>query len=150
MRFQVPQFTDVEDKVIGPFTLRQFFMYVGAAMVLIPVYIFSDLSLFITIALPVAGIAAAFAHLKVNGKSLFTVITNALGFFTSSQIYLWRRTAKLRPIQIVDPEWQELVAAQTYEDTSPLSTAVQILETAGNVVRSEDIPDDLAPEIPAS
>jgi hypothetical protein len=30
MRFQVPQFTDVEDKIVGPLTLKQFVYLAGA------------------------------------------------------------------------------------------------------------------------
>ncbi|MEX0649557.1 MAG: PrgI family protein [Candidatus Andersenbacteria bacterium] len=147
MRFQVPQFVYVEDKVIGPFTLKQFFMYIGAAMVLVPVYIFSDLSLFITVAIPVAGTAAAFAHFKINNKSLFTVITNALGYYTSSPVYVWQRTNKLQPLKITDPAWDEIAtASQLGEKASPLAAQLRALETSGNVVNSDDVADALDPE----
>ncbi|GAH87221.1 unnamed protein product, partial [marine sediment metagenome] len=33
MQFQVPQYIDIEDKVIGPFTIKQFLYIVVAAVV---------------------------------------------------------------------------------------------------------------------
>ncbi len=145
MRFQVPQFIDIEDKIVGPFTLKQFLMYVVACMLLVPVYIYTDLSLFITIALPVLGIAAAFAHVKIYGKSLSQVMFAGITYLSRGQLYIWRRQ-KNQPFKIVDPEWN----TGGSEDTNPaltrpassLNAIAQSLETTGNV-STEDIPDPL-------
>lgn len=145
MRFQVPQFVDIEDKIIGPFTLKQFLMYVVAVMVLIPVYVFSDLSLFLTIALPVVGIAAAFAHVKVNGRSLSTVLFNAFSFYSQGQLYVWQRTTTPKPLRIQDLQWEELAIGRQIakEELTSLTKMAQIIETSGNTVQSEDIADPL-------
>lgn len=146
MRYQVPQFVDIEDKIIGPFTLKQFLMYVGATMVLVPVYLSSDLSLFITIALPVYGIAVAFAHVKIANRSLFTTVYNAFNFVSGGQKWIWRRTAKPRKLIIKDPEWQE---ARVNEDIrgnmTPLAYKTQSLETEGTLVKAEEVEDILDP-----
>lgn len=145
MRFQVPQFVDIEDKVIGPFTLKQFLMYVVAAMLLVPVYIYSDLSLFITIALPVLGVAAVFAHLKIYGRSFSQVTFSAISYATKGQLYVWRRQ-KGAALKIVDEEWngaarqKERVAAD--RSSSTLNNIAQSLETTGNVSK-EDAEDPL-------
>src|SRR5690349_14717186 len=102
MRYQVPQFVDIEDKIIGPFTLKQFLMYVVAVMLLIPIYLASDLSLFITIALPVLGIAAAFAHVRIGSKSLFETIVNFTNHTLNGQFYIWRRTPHAKQLSIHD------------------------------------------------
>lgn len=148
MRFQVPQFVDIEDKIIGPFTLKQFLMYAFATMLLVPVYLFSDLSLFITIAIPIVGIAAAFAHLKVNGKSLFQVLANAASFYTGSPLYVWRRTNKINLLTIRDSQWEEFLEASKFaeQDLITLSRTAQRLETSGNVVQSDDVVDEIASE----
>jgi hypothetical protein len=143
MRFQVPQFVDIEDKVIGPFTLKQFLMYVVAGMLLVPVYIYSDLSLFITLALPVLGIAAVFAHLKIYGKSFSQVTFSAVTYVTKGQLYVWRRQ-KVKPFTIVDDEWNALAKEHSDANQSPssLSNIAQSLETTGNVSK-EDAEDPL-------
>lgn len=145
MRFQVPQFIDIEDKIIGPFTLKQFLMYVFACMLLVPVYIYTDLSLFITIALPVLGIAAAFAHVKVYGRPLGQVVFAGIVYTSKGQLYIWRRQ-KNQPFKIIDPEWN----TNSGDDTNPaltrpdssLNAIAQSLETTGNI-SEEDIEDPL-------
>lgn len=146
MRFQVPQFVDIEDKIIGPFTLKQFLLYVVAAMLLVPVYIYSDLSLFITIGLPVLGVAAVFAHLKIYGRSFSQVTFSALSYASKGQLYVWRRN-KDKPLKIVDEDW-ELLRAQAPnlsvrkhtnqpQDASSLNSIAQSLETTGNVSKQD-------------
>lgn len=145
MRYQVPQFIDVEDKIIGPFTLKQFLIYLGAVLSLIPVYLLTDLSLFITIAVPVLGAAVMFAHLKINGKSLFTTLLNAAGFYSAGQLYIWRRAAGGKPLKIIDAEWQESVqvAEPIPAHVTSLTHMAQALETQGNVVKAENVEDVL-------
>lgn len=137
MRFQVPQFVDIEDKIIGPFTLRQFLTYVVAAMLLVPVYIYSDLSLFITISLPVLGVAAVFAHLKIYGRTFSQVTFSAFSYLSKGQLYVWRRK-KDKPLKIVDEEWDGARASAAADrESSSLSSIAQSLETTGNVSKQD-------------
>ncbi len=146
MRYQVPQFVDIEDKIIGPFTLRQFLMYVAAVMVLVPVYLNSDLSLFITVALPVLAIAAAFAHVKIAHKSLGATIANAVSFATGGQLFLWRRTGKTKPLVIRDQNWSEENAAVMEAQSTSLLKLAQTIETKGSVVKAEEVVDEFTAE----
>ena len=142
MRFQVPQFTDIEDKIIGPFTLKQFIMYIVAVMLLVPVYIYSDLSLFITIALPTIGVAAVFAHVKIYGKSFGSVIIAAVSYASKGQLYIWRRQ-KVSAFKIVDDEWDAVrTTAAAERSSSSLDAIAQSLDTKGNI-STEDIEDPL-------
>ncbi|MDP3997213.1 MAG: PrgI family protein [bacterium] len=144
MRFQVPQFVDIEDKIIGPFTLKQFLIYLFSVMALVPVFLTTDLSLFLTVAIPVIGVAALFAHFKLNGKSLFVVLMSAVRFFLNGQLYLWRRTADDKPLVLRGEEYggKEGVGAET---ATSLSERARALETAGNVSK-EDASDPLGEE----
>lgn len=137
LRYQVPQFIDLEDKIVGPLTLKQFLLYFSTVLLLIPVYLYSDLSLFITIALPVLGVAAAFAHFKPGGKSLFSVVMNFFGFVTGGQIWTWRRTAHPKPLLVRGIELE----------APGLQHKVQTIETAGNISQT-DLEDPLITENP--
>ena len=136
MRYQVPQFVDIEDKIVGPLTLKQFLTYLMAVLLLIPVFLFSDLSLFITIALPALGVAAAVAHLKINGKSVLATGGYLVGYLTRGQLYIWRRSAADKPLAIDDSE----VSAQS--DASSLREQEQQLLTGGSII-DEDLTDPL-------
>ena len=140
MRYQVPQFVDIEDQIIGPLTLKQFLIYVVGVMVLIPVYLFSDLSLFLVIAIPVAGVAAAFAHWKINGRSLAATIASGIQFYTGGQLYIWRRTTTLQLLKLQDRQWEELmIARQTSRDErSSLAMLARGLETEGNISKTDE------------
>jgi hypothetical protein len=100
MRFQVPQFVDIQDKIIGPLTLRQFLYYVVAVMFLTPVYMFSDLGLLITIAIPVLGVAALFAHGKFYGQSFGAILMSGLSYLMGDKMFLWRRTSSSKFMKI--------------------------------------------------
>lgn len=140
MRYQVPQFVDIEDQIIGPFTLKQFLMYVAAVLVLIPVYLFSDLALFLLIAIPTLGIAALFAHWKINGRSLASTIGSGFQFYTAGQLYIWRRTEKPKILKIDDPHWEELTAGREIAtlDRSDIAALAQGIETHGNVSKADE------------
>lgn len=143
MRFQVPQFVDIEDKIIGPLTLKQFLMYFAAVLSLIPAYLLFDLSLFITIALPIIGTAAAFAHFRPNGKSLAAMLGNVLKFASSGRLYLWRRDRAVKTLRIYGEDWRSVLANGEIEQPASLATMAQTLETTGNVVKMEEPVEDV-------
>jgi hypothetical protein len=91
MQFKVPQFIDVEDKVVGPLTFKQFAYLAGGAGL---VYL-SFHWLPILIALPLAGVfgalAAALAFIKYNEKPFIHVLESFIRFYTKSRLYLWHK-----------------------------------------------------------
>jgi len=136
MRYQVPQFVDIEDKIIGPLTLKQFLIYVGAVMLLVPVYLASDMSLFITIAVPVLGVGALFAHFKLHGRSLFAIIAHASAFMLRGQVFIWRREHTNETLPIHGEGVEEYREPQTIGGLS-LRDRARALETVGNVVNAD-------------
>jgi hypothetical protein len=138
MRFQVPQFVDIEDRIIGPLTLKQFLIYLFAVMVCIPIYLIADLSLFLTLSLPILAVAAMFAHFKLYGKTLEQVIMNCVRFYTQGQVFIWRRTGTEKLITIRDPIWFEEVATSLpVRPTTSLNAMSQSLETQGKIVTQD-------------
>ncbi len=90
-QFQVPQFITVEDKVIGPFTIKQF-LYVGSGTLLIVLaYIFLRPFLFWPVALGIGSLAAGLAFLKVNGRPLPVIFMNAFFYLIRPRLYVWKQ-----------------------------------------------------------
>lgn len=91
MEYQVPQFIDVEDKIFGPLTIKQF-IYVAGGGGLIAIFVLT-LPLFfaIILAIPVGGLAAALAFFKMNGKPFIEVLESGLTYFVGSRLYLWKK-----------------------------------------------------------
>jgi hypothetical protein len=91
MEYQVPQFIEVEDKIIGPLTLKQFLYVAGAAGLCVISFAYLNLIFAILISLPVAGFAAALAFYKVNGKPFIEVIEAGFNYYVGAKLFLWKR-----------------------------------------------------------
>ena len=91
MEYQVPQFIEVEDKIFGPFTLKQFIYLAGGAGIV--ALLFFTLPFFIAaiLAIPVAGFAGALAFYRMNGKPFIEVVEAAFNYTIGKRLYLWRR-----------------------------------------------------------
>ncbi len=93
MQFQVPQFLDVEDKIIGPLTIKQFLYVAGGVGA---GYLSWRLIPFIGLMLGAAmiGFGAALAFYKFNSKPFIYTIEAGVRYFRSVRLYVWRRREK--------------------------------------------------------
>ena len=91
MQHQVPQFIDVEDKIFGPLTFKQFAYLAGGGGV--SVVCFTLLPWFIAsfIALPFVGLGLALAFYKVNDKPFIEVLEHAITYAFNGKLYLWKQ-----------------------------------------------------------
>jgi len=94
-QFVVPQFIDVEVKVLGPINVRQFIIMLAAVLIDALIYSFVDLGLFILISVFILGIAAIFAFAKVNGRPIHYFLLNFLQTSVSTKIRVWYKDAKM-------------------------------------------------------
>jgi hypothetical protein len=92
MRFQVPQFIEVEDKIFGPLTLKQFIYLAGGGGLSFVVYVFLDSILLSAIPIAVImGISLAFAFYKINNKPFVTVVESAFHYYFGNKLYIWKK-----------------------------------------------------------
>jgi len=94
MRFQVPQFIEVEDKIFGPLTFKQFIYVAGGGGVCLVLFTFLPKFLAILISLPVAGLALALAFYKVNEKPFINMVEAFLTYTITNKLYIWRKEDK--------------------------------------------------------
>ncbi len=139
MRFQVPQFVDIEDRIIGPLTIKQFAFYMMAAMIIGILYVAVSLGLLIVLALPIVGVAVLFAHARFYGQPFARVLYNGMNYALGSKLYLWRRTDRPDKIRISGAEFGD---GSTDYGTSSIDFMSQTLNTEGNVVEA-DLADPL-------
>jgi hypothetical protein len=90
-QYQVPQFIDVEDKIIGPLTLKQFLYLVGGGAIIIIARALFVPILFYAITLVVGAISVGLAFFKVNGVPLPTIISSAFFYFSKPHLYIWKQ-----------------------------------------------------------
>jgi len=75
-QFVVPQFIDVEDKIFGPITTRQFLILLVAGILVFFAYRFGDLAMFIFTLVLAGSLALIFAFVKINGQSFHYFLLN--------------------------------------------------------------------------
>jgi len=92
MQFSVPQFTEVEDKIIGPLTLKQFLILLAGGGVIVLVYkLIGNFIVFLIASLPIAGAAMFAAFGQIQGKSMGDLIVSALGFFSEPTSFIFHK-----------------------------------------------------------
>jgi hypothetical protein len=95
MRFQVPQFTDIEDKIIGPLTLKQFIYLAGSAGVCVVLYTFLPLFIAIILMAPIAGLGLALAFLKIHNRPFIKIMEASFKYIIGDRLYIWRHRPKI-------------------------------------------------------
>ena len=156
MQFQVPQFIEVEDKIFGPLTFKQFIYILGGLGGAYIIYRMLPLALAGPLILIVGGFAAALAFFQFNGRPFIFGFESAFYYFLRTKLYLWnneRKQAnapavktvsakssevyvpKLSDSKLHDLAWsldiQERIAAGTAQDTERGLTSRNIgLQTA--------------------
>lgn len=111
MKYQVPQFIEVEDKIFGPLTLKQF-LYVagGAALGFIIWSAIPFKTVAVVLALPVVIFFLAMAFYKVNGRPFVATVESAVKYFFAAKLYIWHKTEK-KPTAQTTQASQEAAAA---------------------------------------
>lgn len=99
MQFQVPQFIDVEDKIFGPFTFKQFIYLFGGAGGAFLAYAWIPTPLNLPIMALVAGVAAALTFYKVNNRPFAFIMEAAFRYLIGAKLYIWEK-GKQKPIGV--------------------------------------------------
>lgn len=90
--FLVPQFIDVEPKIIGPITVRQFLiMLVGFLFIFIEFKLF-DFLVFAFSGTITFAIFGTFAFAKINGRPFHYFMLNVVETFKRPRLYMWDKT----------------------------------------------------------
>jgi len=92
MEYQVPQFIEIEDKIIGPLTLKQFIYLAGSAGICVVFFSYLPLIFALLLSLPVAAFGVALAFYKVNGKSFIEILEAGFSYYTGKKLMLWKYT----------------------------------------------------------
>jgi len=109
MRFQVPQFIDVEDKIFGPFTLKQAIYLAGGAMVAVGAITFFGLFFGLLLSAPIVVLALALAFYKINNRPFIHTLESAFKYFTANKLYIWKKSEMLEIKGVEDKKYSSLV-----------------------------------------
>ena len=91
MQYQVPQFIEVEDKIFGPLTLKQFIYLAGGGGVCLIFFTILPLYIGIPLMIPVVALSLGLAFFQVNGRPLIHAAEHASKYLFGYKLYLWQQ-----------------------------------------------------------
>lgn len=134
MRFEVPQFINVEDKLFGPFTFKQSLYLVGGGGLIFIIY--KLLPTFVTFVLgaPIAAFSLALVFYKPNGRPFMKMVEAFIVYVFTQKFYLWRRkdqkagVANITQVHEKFPEEGALPREDKRNKISDLAWSLDILD----------------------
>ena len=148
LQFQVPQFVDVEDKIFGPLTAKQFLMFVVNALIVAALYVALPLPATVALAIPITIFFLLLAFYKVNGRSFVWFLYAILHYLLTGKLFLWERRGETPKIRISSITATETTLVRRgiralerggAAAESRIQQLARILDTSGKVVE-EDLP----------
>ncbi len=96
MKFQVPQYIEVEDKIFGPLTFKQFIYIAGGIGIAVVFFTLFPRFIAIILSLPVVIFGFALAFFRVNERSFALIIEDFFKFQVASKLYIWKKESVKR------------------------------------------------------
>lgn len=138
----VPQFLDVEDKIIGPITVRQFIEMLIGAMAIFIFYKVFDFSLFVVSGLITILIVLVVAFVRVNGQPFHYFLLNLLATLKNPKLKIWRKNVTIadmkRASQNEDPGPTRVKIVRSHAVTSSRLSELSLIVDTGGVYQGED------------
>lgn len=141
MKFTVPQFIDVEDKIIGPLTTRQFVIMLSVSLILALFWKIFDFALFLTTGIPLFSLGVVFAFLRINGQPFHYFVLNVMQTFQRPALRVWDKAyndAELREIIKAPPPEKPKARIRKEALAATRLTELSLVVNTGGVYNPED------------
>ena len=119
MRFEVPQFIEIEDKIFGPLTWRQFLYLGGGLGMAVVIFLTLPFILFAIFGIPLALLAGALSFYPINNRPFSFFLEAIINYMTGDRLYLWRSKE----------EAVYKITSKTPHDTAPAIPVVRTKKT---------------------
>lgn len=153
MQFTVPQFIDVEDKIFGPITVRQFVIELVTALLIALCYRLFDFSLFIVLGLFLFSVGTIFAFVRINGAPFHFFVLNLIETLKKPRLRIWYKddTLKIGIEFDTPPTLAPVVKSNRQYSKSRLNELSLIVDTQGSYQgeESDEVVIQLKKDIPA-
>lgn len=139
--FIIPQFIDVEDRIFGPITIRQFLVCTVGGLLIFIAFKLSSFGLFIFEAVIIAPLTIIFAFIRVNGKGFHNFLIDILTFlFKVPRIAVWQKKEFIAIKQIKETIKKDTYSfEQKFLPKAKLNEISLIVDTGGAYMGEENI-----------
>jgi len=138
MRFQVPQFIEVEDKIIGPLTFKQFIYLAGSGGAVIVLFVLLPTFIAIIFGLPIVGLGVLLAFYKVNNQPFIRMVESFIKYSVTSKLYLWKHENKKNLNQTSNPVNRNLVPKLSESKLRDLMWTLNVKQSENPVTGDSD------------
>lgn len=147
MQYTVPQFIEVESKIIGPISARQFvIILISGAICFILFRMFSAL-VFVPGIFVFGGIGFLLAFGKINGQNMHYVILNFLYTLRRPRLKIWKRSDYFELAGSVKEVEEEVVIQKAEVTESRLASMSLMVDTGGVYEDQTQLPQAPSPQM---
>jgi hypothetical protein len=104
MIFNVPQFIDMEDKIVGPLTAKQLGWFALAGVVMLVFWSLLDSTAWLLVSIISLAIAGAFGFYRPYNQTLLEFIISTLLFLFRPKDYMWGRHYDASRVKKITPK----------------------------------------------
>lgn len=91
MQFKVPQFLEIEDKIFGPFTFREFIYLTGGAGICFGLYKGLGLLWGAIPIILIGGFAGLLTFYRPNNKPFINMLEAGFKYYAQDRLYVWKK-----------------------------------------------------------
>ena len=95
MQFEVPQFIEIEDKIFGPFTWRQFLYLGGGGGMCVVLLLTLPLYISIVPIILIGTLTGALAFYPVNNRPFSHFLEAMYNHYRRDRLYLWQQKREI-------------------------------------------------------
>lgn len=132
MRFEVPQFIEIEDKIFGPLTIKQFIYLAGGAGLSFVFFTYLPKYISFIFIIPVISLAVALAFYKPQDRSFITILEAGFNYFRNGKLYIWKKISRKidnkEEEKLIDPTTQIVIPKLSDSKLADLSWSLDIKE----------------------
>jgi len=140
-QYTVPQFIDIEDKIIGPITVRQFLIMLFDGLLIALIYRLADFALFVILGLIFGTIGVVLAFVKINGQPFHYFLLNILQTSLRPALRVWDKSLTYGEAKIlieVPPALPEKVSVTKERATASKLSELSLVVNTGGAYKPEE------------
>lgn len=143
--FVVPQFIDVEAKILGPITLRQFVISLIGGGGIVLSYKLLDTGGFIIALLLIGGVVFLFGFFKINGRPFHLFLLSVMEVIKRPGIRVWRSTPETQVKEVANKgDIGSMTEMKEKEDETVIKSRLQeltLVVDTGGIYKSNLTPE---------
>ena len=134
-QYVIPQFIDVEDKIFGPVTARQFIILMVVFLIDFVLFRLFPLTTFLLIGVPLLSLGGIVAFVRINGAPFHYFLLNIIQTLRKPRLRVWSREytdSELRDLIKIEPPLPSVrITRKAFTATSRLQELTLVVNTGG-------------------